>query len=351
MRVVVVGHNVRNVAESAKKAGWDVFAVTKFADSDLKLYARVWKVEEFDARFVDEVAEKFNAKVVLSSGCEDLNVKSEVLGVDPKIAKRIVNKLKFYKKLENAGIPFPELDSEPPFVVKPVRGGGGVGVRIDSKVPEGYISQRFVDGVPCSVSLLANGRNVVPVAVNEILSGWKEMNAKGFVYCGNVTPLKLDSDVRKTLIETAMDVVELFDVVGSVGVDFVISDRPYVLEMNPRFQGSLDSVEWSLDLNLFELHVKACEGRIPEVPKPKRFACRAILFSKKILRVRDDLTGNGFFADIPNVGEVIRKDEPVISILASGNSRREVLDKVVRRRDLFYRFVESDKSSNVYRAV
>ncbi len=339
MRVVVVGHNVRNVAESAKKAGWKVFAVTKFADADLKLYAEVWKVKEFDARFVDEIAEKFNAKVVLTSGCEDLKVKSEVLGVDPKVAEKIVDKLKFYRKLENAGISFPELDPDPPFVIKPIRGGGGLGVRIDSSVPEGYISQRFVEGIPCSVSLLTDGRNAVPVSVNEILSGWKEMNTEGFVYCGNVTPLKLNSEVRRMLIETALDVIELFDVIGSVGVDFVLSDKPYVLEMNPRFQGSLDSVEWSLDLNLFELHVKACEGKVPEVPKPKRFACRAILFSERALRINADLTGNGFFADIPNVGDVVGRGEPVVSILASGNSRGDVLDKVIRRRDLFYHLV------------
>ncbi len=343
-RVVIVGHNVRNVAESARKAGWEVFAITKFVDADLKLYAKAKKVENVKdrelARIVDEIAESLNANVVLASGCEDLPVRSEVLGVDPKIAGKIVNKLKFYRTLERAGIPFPELNGDPPCVLKPVRGGGGLGIKLAERLedlPEGYLCQRFIEGLPCSVSLIATERCVKPVAINKILVGWSEMNAKDFIYCGNATPLILERDVRVRLMKTAVEVAELFDVIGSIGVDFVLADEPFVLELNPRFQGSLDSIEWSYDINVFSLHVRACEGKSFDVPKPRRFACRAILFADSKIRVKSDLTGNGFFADIPNVGEVINKDEPVISILASGKTEREVINKVIERKILFYR--------------
>ncbi len=340
-RILVVGHNVRNVAESAKKAGYEVFAVTKYADADLRLYAEVWKVDEFDPKTVEELAECLNAPVVLASGCEDLPVKSEVLGTDPKVAEKVTNKLWFYRKLERAGIPYPELTDEPPCVVKPIRGGGGVGVRMleDGKVPEGFISQRFVNGIPCSVSLLASEKGITPVSLNEILVGWDEMNARDFTYCGNVTPLPISGEDRRRLIRTAVDVVELFDVVGSVGVDFVLADEPYVLELNPRFQGSLDSVEWSLDVNVFSLHVRACNGMTSDIPKPKRFACRAVLFSDREFSVGVDLRGNPFYADVPNVGEVMESGKPVVSILASAMDSRELENKILKRKKLFYRLI------------
>ncbi len=34
-KVLLVGNNVMNVAQSAKKAGYSVIAVTKYADADL----------------------------------------------------------------------------------------------------------------------------------------------------------------------------------------------------------------------------------------------------------------------------------------------------------------------------
>ncbi len=345
-RVVVVGHNVRNVAESARKAGYEVFAITKYVDADLKLYAEARKVENVKskelAKIVDEVAEDLNAEVVLTSGCEDLPVRSEVLGTNPRVARDITNKLRFYRVLEKAGIPFPEITNDPPCIMKPIKGGGGLGIYLandKADPPEGYLCQRYVKGLPCSVSLLAIDRRngIKPLAVNKILVGWREMNARDFIYCGNLTPLILSKEQRDLLVRTAIDVVELFDVVGSVGVDFVLADKPYVLELNPRFQGSLDSIEWSYDVNLFDLHVKACEGKDFEISKPRRFACRAILFSDGKTRIKYNLTGNAFFADIPNVGEIIEKGDPIISILASSESEEDVFGKILQRKALFYR--------------
>ncbi|MCX8172774.1 MAG: ATP-dependent carboligase, partial [Archaeoglobaceae archaeon] len=95
-------------------------------------------------------------------------------------------------------------------------------------------------------------------------------------------------------------------------------------------------VEWSLDLNLFSLHVKAFECEKIEKVKPKRFAIRAIYFSDRDIRIEKDLTGNPFFADVP-IG-IYRKGDPLVSILASG-SYGEVFEKVMERRELFKRLV------------
>ena len=345
-RVIVVGHNVRNVAESARKAGYDVFAITRYVDADLKLYAKTERISDKLKQRVEELAESLNAKVVLCSGCEDIELNAEILGTDPKEAKKITNKLKFYRTLEKAGISFPELTDEPPCILKPTRGGGGQRVALVNeldKIPEGFLAQRYIDGVPCSVSLIAIDRrndNVKPIAINRMFVGWKEMNADGFLYCGNLTPLIVSKEVRDRLIKTAIEVVELFDVLGSVGVDFILTDEPFVLELNPRFQGSLDSVEWSYDINLFRLHVMAVEGRGFENPKPKGFAGRSILFADRSITIKASLVGNSFFADIPNVGEVIEKGEPVVSILASGIDERDVIGKILARKRLFYRLQE-----------
>lgn len=331
----MIGTNVRNVAESARKAGYRVYAITKYPDLDLKIYCeRIYEMREDCRELAKKVAEEMNAKVVLCSNAETMEVNAELLCNDPKVSKKIVDKLKFYKTLERAGIPHPELMKEPEgkTIAKPRFGGGGEGIKFAEKAEDGYILQRFIEGIPCSVSLIS-GKEILPIACNLIFSGWKEMNAEAFRYSGNLTPLKIDEEKRKEMEKIAIETVQLFEVKGSIGVDFILGDKPYVLELNPRFQGSLDSVEWSCDVNIFSMHVMAFEGKRVEKPKFRRFAIRAVLFAKEDMIVKKDLTGNPFYADIPY--GFYKKGEPLVSILASG-SYEEVMKKVLERRDLFF---------------
>jgi hypothetical protein len=265
-RILVVGNNVRNVVQSAFKAGYDVYALTKFLDSDLLLFCeRTFRIEDESSEWVrrkaDELAESLNASVVLASGYEDLEINGEILGCEPKAISNVVDKLRFYRRLDAAGLPYPEVLKKPEgkCILKPIRGGGGEEIRVvDTGFGENtskgfesrceskeFIIQRLVEGFPCSTSLII-GREPSVIALNEILAGWREMNARGFRYCGNVTPLVCDRELRGKLTSLAKEVCDLFELKGSVGVDFVVEKatmRPYILEINPRFQGSLDSIE------------------------------------------------------------------------------------------------------------
>jgi hypothetical protein len=353
--VVVAGGNVRNIAESAFKAGFEVIAVTKHVDADLRLYCRDIYFLRDDGRKeqVEEIAQQYNAPVVLSSGMEDAEINAEILGCEPKVTRDIVNKLKFYRKLEKAGIPFPEIlrrgklerENEvgkySKYILKPVKGGGGEGIEFGRELRDGYILQRYVEGIACSVSLMV-GREPIPIAANYILHGERWLHAKPFQYCGNITPFPRHEELYRTAVET----VSLFDLTGSVGIDFILAERPYVLEINPRFQGSLDSIEWACDVNLFKMHVDAVEekkmGKKVEVGgkmkllKPKRYACRAILFAPLDVGLKSVPAGSPFFADITPVKEV-KKGEPLVSILSSGRSKNEVLEKVRRRGEAYLR--------------
>ena len=51
--------------------------------------------------------------------------------------------------------------------------------------------------------------------------------------------------------------------------------------------------------------------------------------------MKDNLAGNPFFADVPNKREIYQKNDPLVSILAAGRSRKEVERKAVERRNLF----------------
>lgn len=340
MRFLVVGTNTRNVVESAKKAGYEVFALTKYVDADLKLYAnKVFKIDEdFDKKEVEkrvkEMSESLNAKVILSSGYELLKVEN----FGSKINRKIVDKLKFYRELERIGIDYPEILSNGEVgILKPRIGGGGEGIRFSNKREKGHVLQRFIDGLPCSVSLLCSESYKAIAGVNEMIVGEKILNAKDFQYCGNITPLIAEKEVIERMIAIAKDLAEYFELRGSIGVDFILAEKPYVLEVNPRFQGSLDSIELSTDSNLFDLHVKAVENEKINDLKYKRIASRAILFAKSDLPIKVSPIGNPFYADIPNTGDFYKKDMPLVSVLATDTNIKILWRKILTRAENFLR--------------
>ena len=59
--------------------------------------------------------------------------------------------------------------------------------------------------------------------------------------------------------------------------------------MNPRFQGTLDTVEAAYACNLFRFHVSACAGTLPEAPQAQQYAARRILFADRDLTLEADL--------------------------------------------------------------
>ncbi|MCS7144214.1 MAG: ATP-grasp domain-containing protein, partial [Archaeoglobaceae archaeon] len=139
-KVLLIGTNVRNVASSAKRAGYEVYAITKYPDADLYLFCEeIYSIDK--ALEAERIAQEKNAKVVLCSNFETFEINAELLCNEPKAVKKIVDKLEFYRILEKAGIPHPRILKKPESkaIAKPRFGGGGEGIKFAEKEEEGYI--------------------------------------------------------------------------------------------------------------------------------------------------------------------------------------------------------------------
>ena len=127
-----------------------------------------------------------------------------------------------------------------------------------------FLLQEVVAGVPASVSCIADGRRAVAVATNrQLLRGGGEM---GYGFAGSVTPC--DHPLAGEMAAIAEEIAGASGCVGTVGVDFVLPDEggPVAIELNPRFQGTLETVEAATGENLVRLHLDACDGRLPRCP-------------------------------------------------------------------------------------
>jgi predicted ATP-grasp superfamily ATP-dependent carboligase len=338
MIILAIGISVRNIACSAARAGHLVIAIDSYCDIDLERCAVKSALisKDFGEESLQEYINRFSPDaVVLGPGLEEMSVKGvRILNNTQRKIAQVSDKLWIARWLDDRGFPTipTQLSVEGmgyPAVIKPRKGAGGEGCRLvrdgnELKLEEGQIIQRFVEGHPASVSVIGNGRDAKAIAINEQLIGASWTGASGFRYSGNITPLAMPS---QGIARMAEEIVSELELVGSNGVDFLLTGKgPVVVEVNPRFQGSLDTVELSTGMNVFKAHLESLEGLLPGTPEPRRTAGRAIIYAEEDLRIEEDLSGSvEGMTDIPRAGSMLKRDDPVASILAVGTGREDVL--------------------------
>ncbi|MGC9514369.1 ATP-grasp domain-containing protein [Methanocrinis sp.] len=365
-RVLVVGQSVRHIACSAARAGLVVFAADCYGDLDLveSVFQSLLLDCDLSApgalalsaeRMIREVLHRYTVDyLVLGPGVEEMRVEGvRVLNNPPDKISLVSDKLELARWLEAEGfasVPAWPLGEEMegvefPLMVKPRRGAGGVDNRLVSggddlaELKGELIVQEMVVGIPSSVSVIADGERAVAISANEQLIGTPWLGGSGFRYCGNISPLVArDDSALSEMMKTAEEIAVGLNLVGSNGIDFILTESgPLVLEVNPRFQGSLDSVEISSGMNLFRAHQLSFDGRLPRRPKPRGFGGRAILFAKDDLKIDVDLRiATKKVADVPRPGSFAKKGEPVASIKSFGKERVGALELLRRRSSLIY---------------
>ena len=382
--ILVVGVDSVSLAASAKRAGYQVFAVDHFGDQDLKRVCResLSVVKQRPGKSCGYLSSDFSPEillqltkgllkrheidaVLLSSGLDDssdilfeLNELGPILGNHPSVIEKIRDKKKFFCELDRLGIPHPETavaedleeakgeskDIGYPIVVKPSSGFGGAGIRkakdfhelerafreaslLDKKV----LIQKYISGTHASASLLSSINGAITLTLNEQLIGMHELGQREpFGYCGNVVPLSAPRRVVEECKSVVERVARHFGLIGSNGVDLVISKEgiPYVIEANPRFQGTLECVERVLGMNMVEAHAKACvQGVLPTIlKKTSVFWARFILFAPQRL-VAPELNTLGGVSDIPLPGVILEEGEPLCSLIIEGPNKDYLLQK------------------------
>jgi predicted ATP-grasp superfamily ATP-dependent carboligase len=222
-----------------------------------------------------------------------------LLGSSAAVIRKASDKADLPRRLARIGVAHPEtltikfgVDARAaarelgyPVVLKPRRGAGSRGVQLVQNARElkgalaaiqrahatrepgdlDIVMQRYVPGTPASVSLLADGRRAVALAVN----AQRMSTTSGFSYRGGRTPF--DHPLAAAAIDTAVRTCEaLPGLRGYVGVDLVLADTgPVVIEVNPRLTTAYLGVRAVLE-NVAAMALAACEGTLPRQPIARR---------------------------------------------------------------------------------
>ena len=247
-----------------------------------------------------------------------LEENTENLGCSPESAAWCADKLVCTEILQNAGIKAPKISKKAEigtkYITKPRFGCGAEATSLvddfghtgystkprnsdprsenpcsekqPSELEEEFIASEYIEGEHLSVSLIA-GPKSLPLTVNRQFiefrhekpgnrkAGKKEVFSLN--YSGSLTPYKAP---RKTeLIETASSAVRALKCFGYVGVDIVLSDFPYVVDVNPRPTASLFGISHVMQEEIADLLLKNRFGKLPHSVHIKGEYC----FSKDAL--------------------------------------------------------------------
>ena len=313
-------------------------------------------------------------KIVLTTGINAKNFsgkfrKFRKIVRGNKNTECVENKFKFYNKLKNKfNVPLTFQPSDVwelneilqqytnnQFILKPIQGSGGLGIFLLNNEScdelkqvneicqnislENYILQEHIEGTNVSSSVLSS-QNDRKNLINSRLITEHDLGNESYEYSGNILPLDENSfrmfndnqteinadELNDDMENTSEDLIKQFKLIGSNGVDYILDKdgELKVIEINPRFQGTYELVENSLGINLLDAHIKACEGEIIDIPNPKQYSIKKIIYARKQANIGNLNIANVY--DIPYEGVKIEKDQPLVTLISSNKNLETAID-------------------------
>lgn len=216
----------------------------------------------------DEMLSKFTHTLELATH----NIGSDSTSIAVCANKRLTGKI-----LSGIGIAVPQevgADYTGKRVIKPVKGAGSVGVRIakEGEVPgDGEMAVEYLEGEHYSVSIV--GSRVVgeacgyysglPPVFLTINRQYSSADKNGvFTYRGGETPVHPERE--EEIIDVAKKTIERLGCQGYVGIDLVVGEKIWVVDVNPRPTMSIIGVVGVIDEEIADVLLKATVGLPPE---------------------------------------------------------------------------------------
>ncbi|MEA3508168.1 MAG: ATP-grasp domain-containing protein [Synergistota bacterium] len=215
--------------------------------------------------------------------------------------------------------------------------GTGVSHYRGGSLPTGEYLQEFLEGTPCSISFIAHKQGVCVMGLSEQITGWSPLGGSGFSWNGNITPLSAAKDgshIYQKASRYARVLSRRFGLVGFNCVDMMLEPDGAlkVLEINPRYSGSMELLGQCLGKEPFLLHIAASMGgTLPDVDvetaSSDRCCAKGVVYAKRDCVAPDTVS---WFSrgrrDIPWKGDVFSPGEPVCTVYASGRTRDTCLE-------------------------
>jgi len=377
--VGVIGFNARPIAASLRRKGAHTFVSDYWGDLDLPLVSTecitvlspvtgLRQRQPLELPLHEALIENFDILtknqnldfVIIGSGFDDhtealneLYQRGLLTGTSPANMKNARNLKDIEKSIFQLDCRIPrhkkyqtqddllKSDSvkEFPFILRPLHSGGGAGIRfvrnqddleriLSQKTEESYplVIQEYIKGRDFSCSVLSTGKQAKAVSVQRQLIGSPSAGRNcDFAYCGNFFPSGLPTTIEHKITQVAEYLAVQLELKGSVGFDFIVNedDKIWLMEVNPRIQGTLEMLEAAGDISITSEHIKSSQGDlIKEIPHFNPVV-KMIVYSRKS-GIIPDLSLFPDTHDRSPKGVHVNQKDPICTVITTGTNLKEV---------------------------
>lgn len=344
---LVLATSGRAIAQGLKSLGYSVTVVDGFADCDTRAAAtEIKKVKRtqygldedevlqavsslqsntsFDGLFFDAAMES-NPSLL-----DEINV-NPIYGNSSQVLKASKSPNKFFLKLDQHTIPYPEISFKPlsnpsendTWLAKDAQSTGGVGIAPMTDTMDfasNVYLQKKIDGINFSLTFLANGSEIAELGFNTL---WSEPlgDSMPYAYAGAINQVKLEQKFKDTALQYTKVIVKEFGLVGLNCIDFICEDNfVYVLELNPRMPATYELYETKYG-DVMKQHIEVCESqKLPVSKIQPLLRAHAIVYAPIDIKIPENMSWPLWTADRPHAQELIKKHEPVCSVFAGGKN-------------------------------
>jgi predicted ATP-grasp superfamily ATP-dependent carboligase len=377
--LIILGASVRAAAFSALRAGLKPWCADLFADLDLR--AKCPAVAIAASRYPNGLAalarEAPPGPWMYTGGLENRprlirRIASErpLWGNDAAALAKVRDPFAIQRALAEAGVPYLDvrrprgmrsrgrgvqsqgqlvLDNERPghpgsslppgdgrWLVKPIAGSGGAGVRFADDRPASPRDYRqvFREGESQSGVFVAAEEDTHLIGVTRQLVGENWLHAPAFRYCGSIGPLGVTEAERTAWLRLGRTVATFAGLRGVFGIDAIVNEGvPWPVDVNPRYTASVEVLEYAgqgATVGFWEPWLQPATVRGSEarrslvVGKAVYYAARPLVMSdgpwSDVARLPLPFNELPPFADIPAVGQQVPAGTPVMTFFARAST-------------------------------
>ena len=391
-RVLIAGASVRAAAQSCQRAGISqIHAIDLFGDQDLPKNCHWQELSDYPNDIL-RLAENVEPAVFLFTGgienhpeiIESVASRHSVIGCNNTILQRVRDPFLLQSICEEQNLAFPQSRREPPpetngWLRKAFGGSGGLGVQLCSGESasgtdtSSYFQQR-ISG-PLFSALFVGAPEHPPQLLGSMiqLSGLALLNAPPFGWCGNIGPVSFSHELNTQLKHVGQTLSREFGLVGLFGIDFIVHEnRIWLLEVNPRYTGSVELWELATGRSAIQRHFAACRNELhtrhsrfanvpppqaetpPTVEQPAGVSWQGVpihtvncVCAKLIVYAPEQTCVNwnrfefqshtSWVADIPQPATQVSAGQPVCSIISRGSNWQNCVKNLIHKANVVFR--------------
>jgi methenyltetrahydromethanopterin cyclohydrolase len=357
-KLLIIANSARMLVQAARNADIKPYVIDCYADLDTqhlaKCYKQINSLSIADLTPAIKFFKQLNiTQVVYGSGFESysdslifLAQHFKILGNSPETFIALQNKRDFFQRLQQLNINYPEIRFTVPngcenWLIKPQHSQGGLNIRWAEKLahPTDFYYQRYIQGEPLSVLFIANGKQAQIIGFNQQLT--TSFENQPFVFAGIINHAELSPTQQQTLVTWVNQLTSAYSLCGLNSLDFMLCDGIcYVLEINARPPASMQLYDADLltahihstDLSGFK-NLKGLEN------SHKTYKAYQIFYAPKQIEISPQIQWPEGCVDLPAIGAIINKEQPICSIIVSGKNLVELLGNLHLQKSFLSTFI------------